>query len=63
MGSHSLLLLDDEDHVRMRRQLMPAFSGQALRGYAGMVRELAARRGREVAGRQAVQGCTSGCGT
>src|SRR5689334_2561919 len=34
MGSSSLLLLDDEDHVRMRRQLMPAFSGQALRGYA-----------------------------
>ncbi len=41
MGSSSLLLLDDEDHVRMRRQLMPAFSGQALRGYAGMVHELA----------------------
>ena len=41
MGSHSLLLLDDEDHVRMRRQLMPAFSGQALRGYAEMVHELA----------------------
>jgi len=41
MGSSSLLLLDDEDHVRMRRQLMPAFSGQALRGYAEMVHELA----------------------
>ncbi|NIK54542.1 cytochrome P450 [Kribbella shirazensis] len=41
MGSHSLLLLDDEDHVRMRKQLMPAFSGAALRGYAAMVFELA----------------------
>jgi len=41
MGSHSLLLLDDDDHVRMRKQLMPAFSGAALRGYAGMVLELA----------------------
>ncbi|MEU8225014.1 cytochrome P450 [Kribbella sp. NPDC048915] len=41
MGSHSLLLLDDEDHARMRKQLMPAFSGAALRGYAGMVLELA----------------------
>lgn len=41
MGSHSLLLLDDEDHIRMRKQLMPAFSGAALRGYAGMVHELA----------------------
>ncbi|TDC14247.1 cytochrome P450, partial [Kribbella albertanoniae] len=47
MGSSSLLLLDDEDHVRMRRQLMPAFSGQALRGYAEMVHELAVA---EVAG-------------
>lgn len=41
MGSHSLLLLDDDDHVRMRKQLMPAFSGAALRGYAAMVLELA----------------------
>jgi cytochrome P450 len=41
MGNHSLLLIDDEDHARMRRQLMPAFMGNALRGYAGMIAELA----------------------
>lgn len=41
MGPSSLLLLDDDDHVRMRRQLMPAFTGPALRGYAAMVHELA----------------------
>lgn len=41
MGSHSLLLVDDEDHVRMRRQLMPAFNGHALRGYAEMIARLA----------------------
>jgi cytochrome P450 len=41
MGEHSLLLLDDDDHVRMRRQLMPAFNGHALRSYAGMMAELA----------------------
>ncbi|GAB2567427.1 cytochrome P450 [Kribbella endophytica] len=41
MGDHSLLLIDDEDHARMRRQLMPAFLGNALRGYAGMIGELA----------------------
>ncbi|MEU4193395.1 cytochrome P450 [Kribbella sp. NPDC026611] len=41
MGSRSLMLLDDEDHVRMRKQLMPAFSGAALRGYSAMVLELA----------------------
>src|ERR671920_2074690 len=41
MGSHSLLLLDDDDHLRMRRQLMPAFNGHALRGYAEMIARLA----------------------
>jgi cytochrome P450 len=41
MGDHSLLLLDDDDHVRMRRQLMPAFNGHALRSYADMMAELA----------------------
>ena len=41
MGQHSLLLVDDEDHVRMRRQLMPAFNGHALRGYAEMIAGLA----------------------
>ncbi|MEV6282991.1 cytochrome P450 [Kribbella sp. NPDC051770] len=41
MGEHSLLLIDDEDHARMRRQLMPAFLGNALRGYAEMIGELA----------------------
>ncbi|WP_051084725.1 cytochrome P450 [Kribbella catacumbae] len=41
MGQHSLLLVDDDDHVRMRRQLMPAFNGHALRGYAEMIARLA----------------------
>ncbi len=41
MGDHSLLLLDDDDHLRMRRQLMPAFNGQALRGYSEMIAQLA----------------------
>jgi cytochrome P450 len=41
MGQHSLLLVDDDDHVRMRRQLMPAFNGAALRGYAEMIARLA----------------------
>lgn len=41
MGAHSLLLLDDDEHLRMRKQLMPAFNGQALRSYAAMVAGLA----------------------
>jgi cytochrome P450 family 135 len=43
MGSHSLLMLDEDDHLAARRRLMPAFSGVSLRGYrdlvAGITRE------------------------
>jgi cytochrome P450 len=41
MGDNSLLLLDEDDHLRMRKQLMPAFHGQALRGYRTLVAQLA----------------------
>ncbi len=41
MGAHSLLLLDDEDHVRAKRLLMPAFTGRAIEGYRGLVADLA----------------------
>jgi cytochrome P450 family 135 len=37
MGEHSLLLLDEDEHLRLRKQLMPAFHGHALRGYQGLV--------------------------
>ena len=41
MGEHSVLLLDGAAHKRARRLLMPAFSGQALRGYRDVVAGLA----------------------
>ncbi len=41
MGRHSLLLLDEEEHRRARRLLMPAFTASALRGYQGVVAQLA----------------------
>jgi cytochrome P450 family 135 len=40
MGSNSLLLLDEDDHLAARRLLMPAFSGAALRGYRDLVAEI-----------------------
>lgn len=42
MGEHSLLLQDSTEHHRARKLLMPAFLGHALRGYRGMVAEVAA---------------------
>lgn len=41
MGEHSLLLQDSTEHHRARKLLMPAFLGHALRGYRGMVAEVA----------------------
>lgn len=41
MGEHSLLLLDEDDHLRARKLLMPAFAGAALRGYRDMFTEIA----------------------
>ncbi len=40
MGLHSVLLLDEGDHQRVRRQLMPAFHGAPLRGYRQMIEKL-----------------------
>jgi cytochrome P450 len=41
MGDHSVLLLDEAEHLRVRRLLMPAFNGATLRGYRGLITELA----------------------
>jgi len=41
MGEHSVLLVDEDKHRRVRRLLMPAFHGTALRGYQDLVARLA----------------------
>ncbi|WP_326835901.1 cytochrome P450 [Amycolatopsis rhabdoformis] len=40
MGEHSVLLTDEQEHLRARKLLMPAFHGAALRGYRNMITEL-----------------------
>lgn len=40
MGEHSVLLLDEGEHLRVRRLLMPAFHGAPLLGYQDLVRRL-----------------------
>jgi cytochrome P450 len=64
MGGHSVLLVDEDKHVRVRRLLMPAFHGAALRGYEQLVAEVArdqAQRwpvGREFASHDAMHALT-----
>jgi cytochrome P450 len=41
MGKHSVLILDEDEHRRMRKLLMPPFHGAALRGYRETMTELA----------------------
>jgi cytochrome P450 family 135 len=43
MGERSVLITDEDEHLRARRLLMPAFGGTALRGYRDMITELAER--------------------
>lgn len=40
MGKHSVLLLDEGEHQRIRQLLMPAFHGASLRGYRQLIAEL-----------------------
>ena len=56
MGEHSLLLQDGAEHQRARKLLMPAFNGAALRGYEGLVAEVARAEVDRVARRRAVPG-------
>lgn len=41
MGDHSVLLTDEDEHMRARKLLMPAFNGASLRSYRGLVETLA----------------------
>jgi cytochrome P450 family 135 len=41
LGKHSLLLLDEEQHMRERKLMLPAFHGEALRRYPAMIEEIA----------------------
>lgn len=41
MGRHSVLLTDDDEHLRARKLLMPAFNGASLRAYTSLVESIA----------------------
>jgi len=64
MGPHSLLLVDEDEHARSRRQLMPAFNGAALRGYRALVTDITREHlatwpvGRQVASHRLTQRLT-----
>jgi cytochrome P450 len=44
VGSHSILLLDGDEHLRHRRIMLPAFGGSHAQQFADQVREIAEKR-------------------
>ncbi|MDX6633304.1 MAG: cytochrome family [Solirubrobacterales bacterium] len=47
MGPRSILLQEDEEHLRRRRLMLPPFHGERMKAYEGLIAEIAAA---EVAG-------------
>jgi cytochrome P450 len=47
LGPRSVMLLEEPEHVRRRKLMLPPFHGERMKGYAGMMREVTRR---EVAG-------------
>jgi cytochrome P450 family 135 len=43
LGSHSVLLLDDDAHMAQRKLLLPPFHGERMRGYEEIMAEVAIR--------------------
>ena len=43
LGSSSLLLQTDGEHLRRRKLMLPPFHGERMRGYEGVIREVTAR--------------------
>ena len=43
LGSHSVLLLDDEPHMAQRKLMLPSFHGERMRGYEHTMANVAAR--------------------
>src|SRR6202035_555904 len=43
LGQRSVLLLDEDEHLRHRRLILPAFHGARVQGYAEVIRDAADR--------------------
>ena len=43
LGSHSVLLLDDDEHMAQRKLMLPSFHGERMRGYEDTMADVAER--------------------
>ncbi|BBM85483.1 cytochrome P450 [Candidatus Uabimicrobium amorphum] len=47
LGGKSLLLLDDDEHLAMRRFMTPPFTGNAMRNYGEIIRDISVKNTRK----------------
>jgi cytochrome P450 family 135 len=40
MGRHSVLIVDDEEHLRQRRRMLPPFHGESVRRYSEVIEQV-----------------------
>ena len=59
MGRNSVLLLDGKEHMRQRKLMLPSFHGERMQRYGDVMREVAERGDRALAGGRAVRPATA----
>ena len=51
LGPNSVLTLDEDEHLRQRKLLLPPFHGESVSRYGELIREITRARHEELAGR------------
>ena len=61
VGHHSVLLLDEQEHMAQRKLMLPSFHGERMRRYGELIHEIAARGDRTLAAGAGGRGPRRGC--
>ena len=51
LGPRSVMLLEEPEHVKRRKLMLPPFHGERMKGYSEMMAEVTRRRAGDLAGR------------
>ena len=61
LGAQSVLLAEDDDHMRRRKLMLPPFHGERMRAYESVIEEATQRQIGALAGGRAVRRSTRAC--
>ena len=62
LGSHSVLLLDEQPHMAQRKLMLPPFHGERMKRYGELMAEVARERDRALAARRAARAVAAHAG-